>query len=156
MAAAGIQPRHLRGLQERRIRETKLILLVVLTLLLVTLHLVDHVLRGDLHRPLSLESLPFIVVSLVIYGILGSGLWLTWKNKVGPRFWTVLSVLGLAFGWISHFSPFTDQNTTAIRAAYQSPIAGWLAVACLLALMLILMVGAIYAGYLWARSASRR
>ena len=110
-------------------QDTKLIILVVFTLLLVTLHLIDHVLRGDLHLPLSLESMPFIVISLVIYAIIGIGLLLYIKNKVGPRFWTVLSVLGLIFGCLSHFSPFTDQNMTAIRGAYLSPIAGWLAVA---------------------------
>lgn len=43
------------------------------------------------------------LVSLVIYGVLGTGLFLYTKNKVGPRFWTITSVLGVGFGWLSHF-----------------------------------------------------
>jgi hypothetical protein len=92
---------------------------------------------------------PFVVVSLVIYGVLGTGLFLYTKNKVGPRFWTIISVLGLGFGWLSHFSPYTDQNTKVIQDAYQSALAGWLALTCLVTLMLVLIVGAVYAGYQW-------
>jgi hypothetical protein len=98
-------------------QDRRLVAIVVCALVLVTLHLADHVFRGDLRLPLSSESLLFVVVSLVIYGVLGTGLSLYAKNKVGPRFWTIISVLGLGFGWLSHFSPYTDQNTKVIQGA---------------------------------------
>jgi hypothetical protein len=137
-------------------RDRKLVAIVAGVLALVTLHLVDHVFRGDLPLPLSSDSLPFIVVSLVIYGVLGTGLFLYTKNRVGPRFWTVVFLLGLGLGWLSHLSPYTDQPIQVIRGAYQSGFAGWLAITCLLALMVVLAVGALYAGYEWIGHTRRR
>jgi hypothetical protein len=139
----------------KSIQDKRLVAIVVCALVLVTLHLADHVFRGDLRVPLSSESLSFVVVSLVIYGVLGTGLFLYTKNKVGPRFWTIISLLGLGFGWLSHFSPYTDQNTKVIQGAYQSALAGWLALACLFTLMFVLIVGAVYAGYQWMRETKR-
>jgi hypothetical protein len=47
-------------------------------------HIVDHIARDDLLWPLTLQSLPFITVSLATYMIIGFGLYLYLKNKVGP------------------------------------------------------------------------
>ena len=137
--------------QEGRVRNKRLITLVVLATIFSLGHTADHVARGDLRWPLTLESVPFIVISLVIYAIIGFGLYLYLKNKVGPRFWAIVAGIGVAFGWLAHFSPFTDQPPQYILRAYESAAAGWLALGCLVALMLVLITAAIYAGYLWAR-----
>jgi hypothetical protein len=98
------------------------------------------------------QSVPPIILSLVIYAILGFGLYFYLKNKVGPLFWAIVAGTGAAIGWLAHFSPFTDQTPQYIYRAYEAPAMGWLAVAWLVALMLVLILAAIYAEYLWARS----
>ena len=82
---------------------------------------------------------------------LGLGLFFYLKNKLGPLFWAIVAGTDVALGWLAHFSPFTDQTPQYIYHAYATPAAGWLAVAWLVALMLALIVAAIYAEYLWAR-----
>jgi hypothetical protein len=128
-----------------------LVNLVVLGTVLSLGHTADHIARGDLRWPLTQESLLFIIVSLAIYALIGVGLYLYVKKRVGPRFWAIGAGFGVAFGWLAHFSPFTDQPVRYILGAYESASAGWLALGCLLALMLVLIVAMIYAGYLWAR-----
>ena len=58
---------------------------------------------------------------------------------------------GFAALWLGHLSPFTDQPPQYILRAYASATAGWLALICLVALTLALIVGTLYAEYLWAR-----
>ena len=128
-----------------------LIALILLGTVFSLGHSTDHICRGDLPWPPSVGSIPFILVSLAIYGFIGVGLYLYVTNKVGPRFWAIGAALGVAFGWLAHFSPFTDQPPRYILNAYPSAAAGWLALACLVALMLILIASALYAGHLWLR-----
>jgi len=130
-------------------RDRRLVALVVLTTVLSLGHSVDHVARGDLPLPPGLESLPFILASLAIYATLGFGLYLYSKGRVGPRFWALAGGIGVAFGWLAHFSPFTDQPPRYIVSAYESAAVGWFAVAWLVALMASLVAGAIYATWLW-------
>jgi hypothetical protein len=130
-------------------RDKILIALVVVAAVLNLGHFVDHSARGDIPWPLTAQSVPFILLMAIIYTIVGGGLYLYWNNRVGPRFWAILAVLATAFAWFGHFSPFTDQPPQRILSAYASPAAGWLAVACLIALALTLVILAIYAGYLW-------
>jgi hypothetical protein len=61
---------------------------------------------------------------VVTYGVLGLGLVLYRTQRVGPRFWTMVGLVGLAFGWLAHFSPFTDQPPAVILAAHPSRWAG--------------------------------
>jgi hypothetical protein len=88
---------------------------------------------------------------------IGRGLYFYWRGRVGPRFWTIVGGIGVAFGWLGHFSPFTDQPPQHILNAYTSVAAGWLALICLIALMLALIAAEIYAGRLWVlqRNAAR-
>jgi hypothetical protein len=73
------------------------------------------------------------------------------KNKVGAGFWAIVAGISVALGWLAHFSPFSDQTPQFIYRAYQTPAGGALAVGLLSALMLALLVTALYAQYLWAR-----
>jgi len=143
------------------LRDKILIALVVVAGVLSLGHFADHFARGDVPWPLTAESIPFILVVAIIYTIAGGGLYLYWTNRVGPGFWAIIAVLGAAFAWFGHFSPFTDQPPQHILHAYASPAAGWLALGCLIALALTLVILAIYAGYLWlgqgrASAAGRR
>ena len=61
------------------------------------------------------------------------GLYFTIKNKLGPLFWAIVAGTGVAFGWLAHFSPFTDQTPRYICNAYDTPAVGWLALAWLVA-----------------------
>ncbi|HXN88230.1 MAG TPA: hypothetical protein VN890_02565 [Methylocella sp.] len=132
-------------------RDKKLIILVGLLIVLSLGHDVDHIFRGDIPWPLS--SGPLLPKSIIVikYALLGLALFFYLKNKIGPLFWAIAAGIGVALGWLAHFSPFTDQTPQYIYHAYATPAAGWLAVAWLAALMLVLITTAIYAEYLWAR-----
>ena len=135
--------------------DKKLVALIVVGAVLYLGHAADHVIRGDVPWPPGAESLAFILVSLAIYALIGFGLYFYRKNKIGPGFWAIFAALGAAFGWLGHYSPFAQQPPRYLLDAYRSAWAGGLAVACLLALMLTLIAGTIYAGYLWAQGRAR-
>ena len=123
--------------------DKRLITLILLAAVLYLGHAADHMARGDIRWPLGVESLPFILVSVAIYALIGFGLYFYRKNKIGPRFWAIFAALGAAFGWLGHLSPFTEQPPSYIFGAYQSAWAGWLAFGCLGALMLTLIAAAV-------------
>jgi hypothetical protein len=137
------------------VRDKKLIILVVLLIVLSLGHDVDHIFRGDIPWPLT--SGPLLPKSIIVikYALLGLALFFYLKNKIGPLFWAIAAGIGVALGWLAHFSPFTDQTPQYIYHAYATPAAGWLAVAWLVSLMLALITTAIYAEYLWARGIPR-
>jgi hypothetical protein len=132
--------------------DKKLIALIYLGGVLYLGHAVDHVARGDVRLPLGAEALPFIAVTVVIYAVIGFGIYFYRRNKIGPRFWTIFAALGAVFGLLGHFSPFSEQPPSYIFNAYSSAWAGVLALSCLLALMSVLIAATIYAGYLWLRA----
>jgi len=119
-------------------------------------HTADHIARGDLTWPLTAPSLPSVIITLAIYAVLGFGLYFYVTNKVGPGFWAIAAGIGVLFGWLAHFSPFTDQTPQYICSAYKTPGIGWLALLWLVALMISLIVAGLYAEYLWARQPKRR
>jgi fluoride ion exporter CrcB/FEX len=117
-------------------------------------HDFDHA-RGDIRWQLSPEATLSAVIILAKYGFLGLALFFYLKNKLGPRFWAIGAGIGVTLGWLAHFSPFSYETPQYIYHAYATPAAGWLAVAWLVALMLVLITIAIYAEYLWARGIPR-
>jgi len=123
--------------------------------LLNVLHLIDHILRGDFHWPLDEQSVGFMVVATVILGGMALGVLLYRAGLVGPRFWTIVGMLGLGLGWLSHFSPMTDQPLSAIYQGYTAPWAGAMAIGCLLLLMLSVFGATVYARHLWTRAKRR-
>ena len=132
-------------------RDKILITLAVLVIILNLGHTADHFARGDFGWPVTVELVPSIIINLALNAILVFGLYFYLKNKVGPLFWAIVAGTGVAFGWLAHFSPFTEQPPQYIYRAYETPALGWLAVAWLVALMLVLIITAIYGQYLWAR-----
>jgi hypothetical protein len=136
---------------EGRVPDRRLITLVGLAAVFSLGHTADHVARGDLPWPLTAAAVPFLLLNLTLYGVVGVGLYLYVRHTVGPRFWALVAGLGVVVGWLAHFSPWTDQPPRSILAAYPSAAAGWLALGCLIALMLALLTAATYAGALWMR-----
>jgi hypothetical protein len=134
--------------------DPRLLQLLGLIVVINVLHLFDHILRGDFHWPIDGQSISFIVASSIILGGIGLGMRLYRSGRVGPRFWTIVGLLGLGLGWLSHFSPGTDQPVSVIYRAYTLPWVGALAVGCLFLLMLTVLATTIYAGSLWIRRVS--
>ena len=125
-------------------RDKKLVWMLALLTLFVTAHNVDHLIRDGV-------STSLLVVVGVIYALIGVTFWLYWKNKIGVRFFTVVAIIGFAFGWLGHFSPSTTQPPTYILSAYSSALAGWLALSSLFGVMAALAVIALYGGYRWSK-----
>jgi len=134
--------------------DPRLLRFLGLIAILNVLHLVDHILRGDFHWPIDEQSVGFIGVATVILGGMALGLWFYRAGPVGPRFWTIVGLLGLGLGWLSHFSPMIDQPLSVIYQGYTAPWAGVLAVGCLFLLMLSVLGATLLAGYLWRRGGS--
>jgi hypothetical protein len=132
----------------------RLVALIAVATLLSLGHTADHAVRDDLRWP-SAELIAFVIVNLVLYGAIGTGLYLYVKGTVGPRFWTIVAVAGVLFGWAAHLSPFTEQPPAYILSAYHHGLAGWVALGVLWALMLVMSVAGVYAAYLWRRGVQR-
>ncbi len=99
------------------------------------------------------QSIEFIGVAIIILDGMGLGVRFYRSDRVGPRFWVMVGVLGLGLGWLSHFSPMTDQPVSVIYHAYTAPWAGSLAVGCLVLLLFSVLSATVFAGYLWQRGA---
>jgi hypothetical protein len=138
------------------VHDKNLITLVALAAIFYSGHTVDHILRDNIAWALNAESIVFFATTAVAYLVIGVGLYLYLADKVGPRFWAILSAIGVVLGWLAHFSPFTDQPPAYILSAYPSAAAGWLALAILIALMVVLVIALVHAGYLWLRQAPMR
>jgi len=138
------------------LHDKKLLALIILVIILNLGHTADHIARGDLTWPLTASSLPSVIITLAIYAMLGFGLYFYLTKKVGPGFWAIAAGIGVLFGWLAHFSPFTHQTPQYICSAYKTPAIGWLALIWLVALMISLIVAGLYAEYLWARQPQQR
>lgn len=134
-------------------RDGKLLVPLIAVTVLVTGHNIDHLLRDDILSLPPSAQLIFAAVIGVIYVLIGVTFVLYRKDRIGPRYFTIVSLAGFSFGWFAHFSPYSDQTPRDILNAYDSATAGWIALAVLLALMLTLALTALYAGYCWIRGA---
>ena len=131
--------------------DRSLVRLIMAIAVLNGVHTLDPVIRGDFHWPLDGQSIGFIVIIAALYLVLGMGLRLYGRGVVGPLFWTIIGCAGLASGWLSHFSPFTDQPLHVIYGSYHNATGGALAVLCLVLLMGVVLTATLYSFYLWHR-----
>jgi hypothetical protein len=138
-----------------KMRDKKLAALIILVGILYAGHAADHIARGDVSWQIGGELFAFAFVTVAIYAVIVLGLYFYRQAKIGPRFWTIFAAVAAGFGWYAHFSPFTDQTPTYIFKAYKSPMLGSLAVLDLVALALVLIAIAFYAGSLWLGRRSR-
>jgi hypothetical protein len=90
--------------------DARLVAIVVLTALLSLGHTADHICRGDVRWALTIGSVLPIVFNVAIYAVIGVGLYLYLKRRIGPLFWAFFAGAGLAALWLGHLSPFTDQS----------------------------------------------
>lgn len=133
-------------------RDKKLEILIAVAALFFLAHTGDHVAR-DLRWPLTAEAIPFLAATVAILAFVCGAFYLYRRGTLGPRFWAIFGAVTVMVGWLGHFSPFSDQPPQYILNAYQSPLAGWLALGGLLALMLNLIAVTAYAAMLWLRGA---
>jgi hypothetical protein len=131
--------------------DPRLLQFLGLIAILNVLHLVDHIFRGDFHWPIDEQSAGFIGVATIILGGMALGVRLYRSGLVGPRFWVMVGVLGLGLGWLSHFSPMTDQPVSVIYHGYTASWAGVLAVGLLFLLMFSVLGATALAASLWRR-----
>ena len=129
--------------------DRSLVRLILVIVWLNGVHTLDHMIRGDLHWPLDGQSVGFVLVVAAIYLVIGMGIRLSNRGVVGPLFWAIIGGGGLVFGWLSHFSPFTDQPLHVIYGSYHNATGGALAVLCLMLLMGVVLTATLYSIYLW-------
>ncbi|MCI0552430.1 MAG: hypothetical protein L0287_15880, partial [Anaerolineae bacterium] len=91
-------------------RDKKLIILVLLLIVLILGHDVDHMFRGDIPWPLTPGPLLPKAIIVIQLAALGLALFFYLKNIIGPLFWALAAGIGVALLWLGHFSPFTDQT----------------------------------------------
>jgi hypothetical protein len=108
--------------------------LVLLITGLSVAHHVDHVLRGVTGWPVEGGFNPFSA-SLFVYPVIGVGLVLARRGRVGPGFWVALAGGGALFVLAVHVGPAAGDSVTAIPDQYGSPAAGIAALAVLAAFL---------------------
>ncbi|WP_152420688.1 hypothetical protein [Haloferax sulfurifontis] len=122
----------------------------VATLLGLTHHL-DHVIRGNhVGWPITPEVNPF-TYSLAIYPLVVLGFTLSLTGRASARYWTVVMTLGAGMLVFFHLSPWAVEPPGDVILPYANPLFGYLAFAVLLALILVVVVGALYSVLLWRR-----
>ena len=111
------------------------------------LHHADHVVRGS-HSgwPFEAEVTPF-TFSLVIYGLILPGIYLTARGSSIARYHLFVAAGGLVMLVFVHFVPVESHEAPVadIYAAYASPAAGGLALAILTGLLTTVALLAIVA-----------
>jgi hypothetical protein len=102
-------------------------------------HHIDHIIRGNhVGFPITTDINPF-TYSLGFYPVIFLGLFLFYKNKIGPLFWSILTGVGILFVGLTHFGPFALEPPHDIIAPYHSKIFGGLAILWLVLFLLLLV-----------------
>lgn len=115
-------------------------------------HHIDHVIRGNaIGWPLNGEINTF-TLSLVIYPIILTGLYLYRSGRVGPGFWALLSGGGALFVTAIHFGPFAVERPEHIIGVYHPSILGWLAFGWLVVFIGVLAFTSAYETRTWLRT----
>ena len=131
----------------------RLIVFLAIALAFGAAHHGEHIVRDVVGWPFADEITPF-TFSLAIYPAVLLGLYLFSRRLVGSGFWTILTGAGaLVVGFI-HATPFGDEHPRDVFEAYDSAVAGGLAVAIAFALVAALVAASVYAGVQWARRVS--
>jgi hypothetical protein len=129
----------------------RLYALIAIPTLLGVAHHVDHVVRGNhVGWPVAPEVNSF-TYSLVIYPVIGLGLYLTVTDRVGARYWVGTAAFGAVLLWFFHFSPWAVEPPADVILPYANPLVGYAAFAVLIALVCSLLVTTGYATYRWRR-----
>ena len=112
-------------------------------------HHVDHTLRHKIGWPLNHDVTPF-TFALGVYVAVVAGTLLSRRGVVGPRYWAILSGIGVAFVAGTHYGPFADDPPSAFTAAYGSHTYATLATVWLWLFLLSLTAATLYCASRWA------
>jgi hypothetical protein len=127
----------------------RLYVLIAVPTVLGIAHHIDHVIRGNhVGWPIA-PTVNSFTYSLLIYPIVGVGLYLSLKEYVGVRYWIVTATLGTVLLWLFHFSPWAVEPPSDVILPYANPSLGYLAFAILIGLVLSLVLTTGYATYRW-------
>lgn len=127
----------------------RLYVLIAVPTLLGIVHHIDHVIRGNhVGWPVT-PGVNSFTYSLVIYPVIGVGLYLTVTDRVGVRYWVGTAALGTGMLWFFHLSPWAVEPPVDVILPYANPVVGYTAFAVVIALILSLLVTTGYATYRW-------
>jgi hypothetical protein len=122
-----------------------LYLLLAVTTTLGAAHHIDHIIRGNhVGWPITHHVNAF-TYSLLIYPIVGIGLYLTLTNRVGDRYWAGVFTLSAFMLAYFHVSPWAVEPPQDVILPYANPILGYLAFVILLSLIAAASISAVYA-----------
>lgn len=139
-----------RSVDRRRtaVRPLLYVLIAVPTLLGLVHHL-DHLVRGNhLGWPVTAEVTAF-TYSLAIYPLVAVGLYLTVTGRAGGRYWAALFGFSAVLLTAVHLGPWAIEPPSDVILPYANPVVGYLAFGVLVALVVSVVVGAVYATALW-------
>jgi hypothetical protein len=118
------------------------------TLALASLHFIDHVLRGyhvieegldpswnHSGWPFLPEVTPFTASLVGVYALLGVGIWLSSRNRVGAGYWVTVAVLLGALVVAVHFIGSRAETPAVIYRSWPDPVLGTVAVGDTLAVI---------------------
>jgi hypothetical protein len=112
-------------------------------------HHIDHALRHKMGWPLVHEVTPF-TYALGFYVAIAIGAPLSTRGVVGPGFWAIVAMIGLAFLVPSHYGPIAEDPTSMFASAYGSQTKGMIALIWLWIFLLTLTIALVYCAYRWA------
>ncbi len=132
-------------------RRRQLLTLAILTTLFGVGHHVDHIIRGNhVGWPLIPEVTPF-TYSLGFYPLIAVGFYLYIKGHTAPLYWAFVTGFGFFFVGLTHFGPLAVEPPADIIGPYDSVVAGYVAMAWLVMLIVLLAATCLYSTYLWWR-----
>ena len=144
------------------VRRRRTLLIAWVTVAVATLHFLDHVIRGYYvidhgldpswnHSgwPFLPQFTPFTASLIGVYGVLGVGIWLTTRGRVGAGYWLMTALLlGALVVWV-HFLGAQAETPAVIYRSWGDPVAGVVAVVntvAVLAAVLAMGVNAVVVG----------
>lgn len=118
-------------------------------------HHFDHIIRGNhVGWPIAPEVNPF-TYSLFIYPIILVGLYLTYRDWIGARYWVGVGLLSLGILGSVHLGPWAIEPPGDIIDPHDPVIVGYIAFIWVLLLLGVLLVTTIYATRQWRHTRRR-
>ena len=144
------------------------LLIAWVTVAVATLHFLDHVIRGYYvidhgldpswnHSgwPFLPEVTPFTASLVGVYGLLGTGIWLTSRGRAGARYWLATAVVLGALVTFVHFLGSQAETPGVIYRSWGNPVAGIVAVIHTIAVLAAVLAMGVNAVLLARRSGRR-